>query len=280
MEFKIEDILIIGTGLIGASLAGAIKEHYPEIQITGLDASEKNLNYSIKNNLIDIKTESLNNLNPNNYQLIILATPVNIIEEYLDKLYPILEGKNSNTIIIDTGSTKSEIVAKGSKLNNLNNIWFLGGHPMAGLEKSGALYSKADLFNEKPFIITRADGINYPDFIINSLKEFLKGLNMNIIELDPESHDKYLAGVSHLPQLLAYILAEIINTENNSDEMIDISGNGYKDMTRLASSSKALWEEIFRSNNDNLIYYIDKYIDRLNQYKDWLKESEGELKDV
>ncbi len=280
MEFKIEDILIIGTGLIGASLAGAIKEHYPEIQITGLDASEENLNYSIKNNLIDIKTESLNNLNPNNYQLIILATPVNIIEEYLDKLYPILEGKNSNTIIIDTGSTKSEIVAKGSKLNNLNNIWFLGGHPMAGLEKSGALYSKADLFNEKPFIITRADGINYPDFIINSLKEFLKGLNMNIIELDPESHDKYLAGVSHLPQLLAYILAEIINTENNSDEMIDISGNGYKDMTRLASSSKALWEEIFRSNNDNLIYYIDKYIDRLNQYKDWLKESEGELKDV
>ena len=280
MEFKIEDILIIGTGLIGASLAGAIKEHYPEIQITGLDASEENLNYSIKNNLIDIKTESLNNLNPNKYQLIILATPVNIIEEYLDKLYPILEGKNSNTIIIDTGSTKSEIVAKGSKLNNLNNIWFLGGHPMAGLEKSGALYSKADLFNEKPFIITRADGINYPDFIINSLKEFLKGLNMNIIELDPESHDKYLAGVSHLPQLLAYILAEIINTENNSDEMIDISGNGYKDMTRLASSSKALWEEIFRSNNDNLIYYIDKYIDRLNQYKDWLKESEGELKDV
>ncbi|MFN2362665.1 MAG: prephenate dehydrogenase [Halarsenatibacteraceae bacterium] len=280
MDFKIDNILIIGTGLIGASLAGALKKHYSEIIVTGLDLNQTNLDYSIQEGLIDLKSNSLNDLNLNKYQLIILATPVKIIKEYLDKLYTLLQAKNSQTVIIDTGSTKSEIVNQGSKLNNLKNTWFLGGHPMAGLEKSGALYSQADLFNDKPFIITRAENVNYPALIINSLQELLEGLGVKLIELDPESHDKYLAGVSHLPQLLAYILDEIIRAEDNSPEMLEISGNGYKDMTRLASSSKELWEEIFKSNNQNLIYYIDKYIERLNQYKTWLKESEGELKNV
>lgn len=280
MKFKINNILIIGTGLIGASLAGAIKEVYPEIQITGLDSNQDNLDYSIKESLIDLKTDSLKNLNLNNYQLIILATPVNIIKEYLDKLYTLLETQSSLTLIIDTGSTKAEIVKRGSKLNKLDHIWFLGGHPIAGLEKSGAFYSQTDLFSNKPLIITRAADTIYPQAMINNLKEFLEGLELNIIELTPESHDHYLAGVSHLPQLLAYILAEIIMAEDNSNEMIEISGNGYKDMTRLASSPKKLWEEIYKSNNENLIYYIDKYINRLNQYKDWLKESEGELKNV
>ena len=280
MKFKIDNILIIGTGLIGASLAGAIKKQYPEINITGLDSNQDNLDYSIKESLIDLETDSLNDLNLNQYQLIILATPVNIIKDYLDKLYNIFENNTSQTLIIDTGSTKSEIVNRGRKLNRLRDIWFLGGHPMAGLEKSGALYSEATLFNDKPFIITRAENINYPDLIINSLQELLKGLGMKVIELNPESHDKFLAGVSHLPQLLAYTLDEVIMTEANGNEMVAISGNGYKDMTRLSSSSKGLWEEIFKSNNQNLIYYIDKYISRLNQYKDWLKESEGKLKNV
>lgn len=280
MEFKIENILIIGTGLIGASLAGAIKESYPDIHIAGLDTSQKNLDYSFENKLIDLKIASLNNQDLNEYQLIILATPVNIIKEYLDRLYRLSKDSSSKTIIIDTGSTKAEIVNQGKRLNEFKNTWFLGGHPMAGLEKSGALYAQSNLFNNKPFIIARADNISYPEAIINNLKEFLEGLKMNPIELDPESHDQYLAGVSHLPQLLAYILAETIQSENNSNRMIEISGNGYKDMTRLASSSKELWEEIFKSNNENLIYFINKYIKRLNQYKDWLKESEGELKNV
>ncbi|MFW5790191.1 MAG: prephenate dehydrogenase [Bacillota bacterium] len=280
MEIKIDNILIIGTGLIGASLAGAIKKNYPETNITGLDSDQDNLDYSIQENLIDLKTGTLNDLNLNEYQLIILATPVNIIKEYLDKLYTLLQPKNSLTVIIDTGSTKSEIVNQGKKLNNLKNTWFLGGHPMAGLEQSGAFYSEADLFNDKPFIITRAENINYPEAILGRLKVFLEGLKMKVIELDPESHDRYLAGVSHLPQLLAYVLEEVIMTEANSYKMVAISGNGYKDMTRLASSSKDLWEEIFKSNNENLINYIDKYIARMNQYKDWLKEREGELKNV
>ncbi len=280
MEFKIENILIIGTGLIGASLAGAIKDSYPEIKITGLDNNQEYLNYLIDNSLIDVRADSLDNLSTGKYQLIILATPINIIKEYLDKLNNLLGEKNSGTIIIDTGSTKSEIVDRGSKLNNFKNTWFLGGHPIAGLEQSGALYSQPDLFSEKPFIITREPKTSYPETIINSLKDFLKGLNMKIIELDPESHDKYLAGVSHLPQLLAYVLDEVINAEEKSAEMVEISGNGYKDMTRLASSSKELWQEIYKSNNDNLIYYLDKYIERLNQYKDWLKTKEGKLRDV
>ncbi|MBF8436405.1 prephenate dehydrogenase [Halanaerobiaceae bacterium Z-7014] len=280
MEFNIKNILIIGTGLIGASLAGAIKTNYPEIKITGIDKDRNNLDYSLKNNLIDFSTKNLNDLELDEYQLIILATPVNIIKEYLNRLYPLLKGQTSSKIIIDTGSTKAEIVKQGSKLNNLKNTWFLGGHPMAGLEQSGARYSQSNLFTEKPFIITRSADTSYPETIINRLKEFLKGLKMNIIELEPESHDQYLAGVSHLSQLLAYILAEIIADEENSSEMLAISGNGYKDMTRLASSSKELWEEIFKSNSENLIYFIDKYIARLNQYQDWLKESEENLKDV
>lgn len=253
-----DKIFVIGIGLIGGSLCLKIRDINPNVEIYGIDISEEHLQQALESGIIDFKS-SIDNISKAN--LVLLTTPVdisnNIITEILDRI-------NEKAIVIDFGSTKSNICRITKNHKNREN--FIATHPIAGTEFSGPKAAFSELFTEKTIIICDAE---YSDNrLLGIVIDLFNKMKMKIRNMNSESHDKHIAYVSHLSHISSFVLGKtVMDKEKNENNIFDMAGSGFESTVRLAKSSPQMWSAIFKLNKINILNSLDEYIINLNQFK-------------
>jgi prephenate dehydrogenase len=263
MDFKdIENVGIIGLGLMGTSMGLAIKKYIPNIKISAYDINNDHLDFVLQRNIIDsiLYKEKYKNMD-----LIFVAVPVKSIINVIEDIYYNIN--SSKIIVTDMGSTKQEIQEIVSK--RFAELNYIGGHPMTGKETSGPEGASADLFKDKVYIITNSENELDKRFI-----KFLRKIGVIIKFLKSEIHDKIVSFTSHLPQLLSYsIMIELIENEKKINDILECIGQGFKDFSRIAASDPKMWIDIIQSNKNNIIEELDSFQQNLNYIKSLLIEN-------
>ncbi|MCJ7789421.1 MAG: prephenate dehydrogenase/arogenate dehydrogenase family protein, partial [Candidatus Atribacteria bacterium] len=226
-ESDFKKITIIGVGLIGGSLGLALKKKNPKFKISGIDKLEI-IEKAIARGAIDEGTIDLEN-GIKEADLIIIATPVKTIIDLLPRINPFIK---KGCIVTDTGSTKGQIVETAEKIL-AKEVYFVGGHPIAGSEKYGIDSADPYLFQDKTYILTITKDTNL--LALKKILLLIKIINAKKLILDPLEHDRIVGAVSHLPQIVAISLTNMIGELGqleNSDNYFKAIGEGFKDMTR------------------------------------------------
>lgn len=240
---------LVGLGLIGGSIALAARRRWPSVLVVGVDRREV-LERAMRRHAIDVGADDLGMLKE--VDVVVLATPVERIVTLLGELDAWVAGEATVT---DTGSTKRGIVAASHRLPP--RFRFVGGHPLAGAAHGGIDHARPDLFEGRPWVLVPpADN---PIDAIERVERFVRGLGATPVRLDAETHDRLLAAVSHLPQVVASALMQVVGDTVGADGL-GLAGPGLEDTTRLASSPVDLWVEICRSNADYLGEALDRTI--------------------
>ena len=258
-------VLLVGLGLIGGSLALAIKEEHPEYEISAIDRNEKSLETALELGIID-KTLSNDNLinHASDFDYIILALPVQYSIDFLEELsrYDLKEG----LLLTDASSTKAEIVARAEELFKDKNVRFVGGHPMAGSHKSGVLAANINLF-ENAYYVLAPSSISSPEDLLE-VKELLIGTRAQFIELDAHEHDKVTSQLSHFPHILAALLVEQASDYAKIHPATGfLAAGGFRDMTRIASSDANMWTDIIMTNQKQLVDRLDDFTEYIQGIK-------------
>ncbi|MCF8413179.1 MAG: prephenate dehydrogenase/arogenate dehydrogenase family protein [Melioribacteraceae bacterium] len=257
----IKNVAIIGLGLIGGSIAKALKGSKIDVNIGGFDIDTVTQK-ALDDKIIDEQLNAYEDIKE--YELIFICLHVNLTLEVLEKFAPLL---NSNQIITDVCSVKSLIQEKWDSFKSEGH--YVGGHPMTGKEKGGYENSDPLLFENSIYII------NENVELLERKSEFLeliKSLGCRITLLSPKEHDNAVANVSHFPQLLSVMLLN--NTIKNSTETnyLDFAAGGYRDMTRIASSDYGLWEPIIQSNKEQILKVFNSFEAELASLKKMLED--------
>ena len=258
-------IYVIGIGLIGGSMALDIQALDKDAVIMGVDANEDHLEQAIKLGIIHQKAE-LNEVIDADF--VILAVPVDIALELLPK---ILDTISDETLVFDVGSTKSPIAESVSNHPKRRN--FLATHPIAGTEFSGPTAAIRNLFTDKTNIICEVEKTTFK--LQEKGLQLFKDLGMRIRYMEPKSHDKHIAYMSHLSHISSFMLGKtVIEKEKHEKDIFDMAGSGFESTVRLAKSSPAMWTPIFKQNKKQVVKSLEEYIANLSQFKELL-ESEN-----
>lgn len=257
-----KNIGIIGLGLIGGSLAKCLKSKTANIKIIAMNRSEQSLIDAKADNVID--EYSLTDISIfKDCDIVFVCTSVDKIPEYVERLLPHIK---KDCIITDVGSTKKVIYNKMLKFKDIN---FIGGHPMAGSEKTGYKSSKSHLFENAFYILTPNEIVTKE--MVDKMISLVKLTGAVPIVLDPDYHDYTVAAVSHVPHIIA---SALVNTVKELDDencyMHSLAAGGFKDITRIASSSPEVWSSICKDNKDKILKV-------LNSFKENIINIENEL---
>ena len=260
---KINRIAFIGLGLIGGSIARRIREAEPDIYLAALDRSADSLKAALSDKTID---EILNQVDERigGFDLIMLCTPVSFNAGYLAAIRPYLK---ENTIISDVGSTKTAIHEE-VKRQGLEPF-FVGGHPMAGSERSGYACSRANLLENAYYVITPAPGVSKER--VEAMVWLAGRLSAIPLILDYRQHDEAVAAISHVPHLVASSLVNLVAQSDENGIMRQIAAGGFKDITRIASSSPEMWQQICFTNQSAIIPLMERYRDLIEEMINALK---------
>ena len=273
-ESDFKKITIIGVGLIGGSFGLALKEKNPNFKIVGIDKQEI-IEKAIARGAIDEGTISLEE-GIKEADVVIIATPVKTILNLLPQINPFLK---KGCLVTDTGSTKQQIIQKANKVLS-KDVFFIGGHPMAGSEKYGIDSADSHLFHNKTYILTPIHKSNL--VALEKISLLIKMIGAKKLILDPLEHDRIVSAVSHLPQIIAVSLinaiAELALRGNNNNYFKAI-GEGFKDMTRIASSPYKMWEDICDTNQENILEMIQEFRNYLGVIEEKLKNDPNSLKE-
>ncbi len=265
---KIKKAGFIALGLIGGSIAKTIRKKFPGISITAFNRSRETLDQALDEGIIDHGTLTVDD-SFRDCDLIFLCAPVETNIGYLREIKPYL---SENTILTDVGSVKNTIHRAVER--ELPEAVFIGGHPMAGSEKSGYKNSNDHLIENAYFILT--PGGNATKEQTDSYEAFVKGLGAIPLVLTPSLHDRITAAVSHVPHMIAYSLVRLIEKEDTAENyMKAIAAGGFKDITRIASSDPSMWEQICLENPDNMLELMDKYVDILREIREDIRDKKG-----
>ena len=241
-DVSFKRIAVIGLGLIGGSLCRALRCVVPNAEIIGVDKKE----------VIEQARDALDHVfTPDDLQkslrgvdLVFLATPISAIIEYLPRVAACIE---PNTLVSDVGSTKSQIVAVARRVM-IGRGYFIGGHPMAGTERSGWQQATPDLLKNATYVLT--PDLPVPEKTRVDFIALLQALDMKVIEMDAGTHDQVVAQISHLPQLLAVAIMNYVGRNDAERELrLHLAAGGFRDLTRLASSPFPIWRDILHTNS-------------------------------
>ena len=264
-------ITIIGVGLIGSSIARAIKTIDGKIKLNIIDNSKENLEKSKLLKLgnffsldIDKQIEKSD--------IIFICTPISTYEKIFNKLNNF---DLPNTIISDVGSSKVKVTELAESI--LNDKIFVPGHPIAGTEKSGPENGFKNLFKDKWFISTNCNLCNEKN--IEYINSMWKKFGSKIITMKSKDHDSIMAITSHIPHLIAYNIVGTASEleEDIKSEVIKFSASGFRDFTRIASSDPVMWRDIMLSNKDEIILLFEKFNNDLKQVLDAIKKDDGDF---
>jgi prephenate dehydrogenase len=262
-----ENIFIIGVGLIGGSFALDIKQLHPNSTIFGIDKNETHLDEAIQLGVIDKKAK-FENLEK--ADLVVVAIPV---DAALNILPLVLDHVSDNAIVFDAGSTKEAICAKVKNHPNRRN--YLAVHPIAGTEHSGPSAAIQGLYKNKTNIICEVEETAFK--LQEKALKLFSDLGMRIRYMNPKAHDKHIAYVSHLSHISAFMLGKtVIEKEKNERDIFDMAGSGFESTVRLAKSSPAMWTPIFEQNQTNVIETLEEYIHNLQYFKKLMEDGDFE----
>ena len=255
----------IGLGLIGGSIVRAMKYYYPDCRILAFNRSRSTLDYALEEGIIDEALPSINEAFAS-CDYIFLCAPVETNASCLPLLKPYIK---EGMILTDVGSTKTDIHAAVEK-NGLNRF-FIGGHPMAGSEKTGIENAKALLLENAYYVLTPAAKVTGE--MVERYHDLVASLKAIPLILTYEKHDYVTAAISHLPHIIASSLVNLVKDCDYEDgTMKKVAAGGFKDITRIASSSPEMWEQICSANSENILSVLDEYINSLIEIKFSLAE--------
>lgn len=263
-------ILLIGLGLIGGSIGLAIKRE-KDVTIVGYDIQVERLKLAQALHVIDeFSTELSTEVEKADF--IFISTPVTQTEQLLKQLaeLPLKRG----VIITDVGSTKAQIVHE-SQIFKGRDVYFIGGHPMAGSHKTGVESSKAHLFENAFYILTPSP--ETPRVAIDALKDLLAGTKANFIEMTPEEHDHIAGLISHFPHIIAASLVHNVATyQNERHDISRLAAGGFRDITRIASSSPTMWRDILIHNREPLLRLFDQWMKEMDHVRQMIDSVDSE----
>ena len=250
----------IGLGLIGGSIAKSIRKHHPEYHLLAFDQNKETLADALTGNIINGVCEP-DDPRFLNCDYLFLCTPVEFNIEYLEQ---IKDQIGPDCILTDVGSVKGDIHSRVEELGLGSH--FIGGHPMAGSEKSGFAYASEILLENAYYIITPGSDISLER--LGDFTELITSLGAVPMVLTCEEHDFITAGVSHLPHIIAATLVNLVKMlDNDAEYMKTIAAGGFRDITRIASSSPVMWQQICLENQENISNVLDDYIRMLIQIR-------------
>ena len=265
-----KNILIVGCGLIGSSILRATLLKKISKNIYVYEKSKKNILIIKK---LKIRCKIINRFNniPNNFDLIILCTPMSQYKDVIKKISKCISNK---TIVTDVGSTKESSSKEVANLLNKNKIW-IPSHPITGSEVSGPKYGDKNLFKNKWCVLIKEKNTKKNSLL--KLKTFWRKLGSKVITMNTKQHDIVFSMTSHLPHLIAYNLVKTATDfeKQKKYQLIKYSAGGLRDFSRIASSNEIMWRDVFFSNKKNLINAINLFIKNLNLFKNNIKKREN-----
>lgn len=250
----------IGLGLIGGSIAKAVRRYYPDYEILAFDKNRETLALAIQEGTIHTSCSSIDD-NFRGCSYIFLCAPVSYNTAYLAQLKELVD---EDCILTDVGSVKTsiheEIISLGMEES------FIGGHPMTGSEKSGFSNAKAHLIENAYYILTPTEKV--AEEKVTAYRDFIASLKALPIVLDYKEHDNITGTISHLPHIIASTLVNFVHDTDSADELMKaLAAGGFKDITRIASSSPVMWQQICLKNGKNISRILGEYINALEHAK-------------
>ncbi len=246
-KFNEYSVIIIGVGLIGGSIAAAIRQRHPGCRVTGVGRSENRLAAAQEVGLLDDWATAVTASMLRGPSVVVVCLPVSMIASQVREIASLA---GTDVLVTDAGSVKSAICdqvmmdRKGAQL-------FVGAHPIAGGETGGFENAEADLFDGRVCVITPQQHLETDDVRIQRTIEFWSGIGCHVTRMTPREHDRILALTSHLPHVMAAVTTSVVGSEN-----LPLTGSGFRDATRIAAGSPALWKEILAGNREQVIAAI------------------------
>jgi prephenate dehydrogenase len=262
-------ITIIGVGLLGGSIGLAVKKRRVAAEIAGFVRSKKSIADCEKFGATDFATTDLLAA-VSNSDLIILCTPLAQMLPIAKQFLPALK---RGAIVTDVGSVKAGVVRELESLVQKFGAHFVGGHPMAGAEKTGVSSARADLFVNAVCVLTQTKKSNAA--AVRKLEQFWKSLGARVLKMDAAQHDLLVSRSSHLPHAVAATLANLVLNPASPKQQAALCANGFRDTTRIASGSPEMWRDIALANRKNLSRSVDAFVSELKKFQNALKKSDA-----
>ncbi len=257
------NIVIVGLGLIGGSVALALRSAWPDAGIVAFDRDDQQIDLALRAGAIDAGITDFASVTT--ADIVLVAVPVAQTAAVFEALAPHL---GTNTVLTDVGSTKQSVITVarahlGSRLSQ-----FVPGHPIAGRERAGFAAAASELFEGKNVVLTPL-AENAPA-AVEKIRALWRACGANVVEMTADAHDAIFAAVSHLPHLLAFALVDELAQRPNAKSLFSFAASGFRDFTRIASSSSEMWRDIALNNRDALLPEFDRYIAHAQQLRDAL----------
>jgi len=266
----IQRLTIIGVGLIGGSLARALKSAGAVKEVVGVGQSIQHLQRARELGVIDRADVDLG-ASVKGADIVVVAVPVGAMETVFKTIAPHL---SDSTVLTDVGSTKGSVVDAAQKVFGQLPENFIPGHPIAGTEKSGVEASFAELFKDRRVILTPTDHSNKN--AIAKVREMWQKAGAIVTETSVTHHDEVLAATSHLPHLLAFALVDTLATMDDKQEIFDYAAGGFRDFTRIASSDPVMWHDICVHNEPAILKILDRFETDLTKLREAIASNDGE----
>ncbi len=251
-------VAVVGLGLIGGSLAWALKRSKQVRNVFGVDTDEETIEYALRKQIIDEGSCDIAR-GAQGAEIVIIATHVGAIVKTAKSLIPLV---SEGTIITDVGSVKGTIVREIEGVMP-PHLHFLGGHPIAGTENSGIANADPRLFKGRRFILTPTEKTAL--VVKSRIATLWELVGIEVHEMDIDVHDRVFGFVSHLPHVIAYSLIDAILSEDDSDTLFNFAGGGLRDYTRVAASSPEMWSEILIANKETVLTAIKQFKSSLDK---------------
>jgi prephenate dehydrogenase len=268
-EVLIPRLTIVGVGLIGGSLALALKEAGAVGEVIGFGRGKPNLEKALELGIVDRYTRD-----PlaavEGADLVFLATPIQALESVTRELLP---GLKAGAVLTDGGSVKGAVVEQIEPLLP-EAISFVPGHPIAGTEKSGAEAAFADLYRGKRCILTPTARTNAK--ALKLVERMWQRVGSEVVRMELEKHDRILAAISHLPHMVAYSLVNAVGSYDHYEEnILEYSAGGFRDFTRIASSDPTMWRDIAETNRAALLEMMEQFEHFFAELKEDVASGDG-----
>jgi len=271
MSVKIDSLCVIGLGLIGGSLAAALRSANPSLKLIAIDHDADTLQSAKSLGLIDEGYRCVDELS-DIPQVVVVAVPVAAMRSVFAEIKPWFQ---HCLAITDVGSTKQSVLDDlATVLSPEQSSCFVPGHPIAGREQSGLAAALSDLFQGRRVILTPTEKTRTKSSAI--VAQLWQQVGAEVEELSPQEHDEILAATSHLPHALAFSLVGCLTQKRDGQEIFRYAAGGFADFSRIASSDPALWRGICLANKDALLRAINLFEEQLSELKSNLDTADGD----
>ena len=274
MTKLINNLCVIGTGLIGGSFCLALKEAGICENIVGAGRSEETLQKAQQLNIIDTYKLDIAEA-VKQADVIFVSAPLGAMQSVFEKIASGLkQAGNQSAVITDAGSSKQQVQELAEKIFANKASQFVAGHPIAGTENSGPSAAFADLFKNRRVILTPTD--NTKSEAIKLVTELWQKTGATVETMDAGHHDKVLAATSHLPHILAFGLVHCLENMDDIEDVFRFAAGGFRDVTRIASSDPTMWRDICLNNQQPILDMMKRYKDELDMLYNALQAGDGE----